>query len=223
MPGWTERLTPSTARTTFASGAPAKLVLLVEVANLQPGRHPAAALATKLGSCPVVVEMAADVVSPSPNGTGAGGGSSEHSGIACAHRSWNRHPDGGWKRLGMLPGISSREPRVEWVRGTAPPAGRPCPGVRGVREHVTNRPRLHDAAAVHDRHPITELGHDPEAVRDRRTVRSNSRTRPVISARICACVDTSRAVVGSSAIRRSGSPASAIAITTRCRIPPLSS
>ena len=35
-----------------------------------------------------------------------------------------------------------------------------------------------------------------------------------------AWVVTSRAVVGSSAIRTSGSPLSAIAIMTRCRIPP---
>ena len=37
---------------------------------------------------------------------------------------------------------------------------------------------------------------------------------------ICACTVTSKAVVGSSAIRMSGSNANAIAIITRCRIPP---
>ncbi|MNT15288.1 hypothetical protein D3C71_1376930 [compost metagenome] len=42
----------------------------------------------------------------------------------------------------------------------------------------------------------------------------------LISPRICACVVTSSAVVGSSAISTSGSRASAIAITTRCRCPP---
>ena len=40
------------------------------------------------------------------------------------------------------------------------------------------------------------------------------------SARICACTVTSSAVVGSSAINRSGSLARAIAIMTRCRWPP---
>ena len=40
------------------------------------------------------------------------------------------------------------------------------------------------------------------------------------SFRICACTVTSSAVVGSSAIRRSGSLASAIAIMTRWRCPP---
>ena len=41
-----------------------------------------------------------------------------------------------------------------------------------------------------------------------------------ISARICACVVTSSAVVGSSAIRRTGSRISAMAIMTRWRWPP---
>ena len=44
-----------------------------------------------------------------------------------------------------------------------------------------------------------------------------------ISSRICAWIVTSRAVVGSSAIRISGSQANAIAIMTRCLIPPESS
>ena len=43
------------------------------------------------------------------------------------------------------------------------------------------------------------------------------------SARICACTVTSSAVVGSSAIRSLGRPASAIAIITRWRCPPESS
>ena len=47
-----------------------------------------------------------------------------------------------------------------------------------------------------------------------------SRQRTLISSRICSWIDTSSAVVGSSAIIRSGSPASASAITTRWRIPP---
>jgi len=42
----------------------------------------------------------------------------------------------------------------------------------------------------------------------------------LIKDRICAWTVTSRAVVGSSAIRRSGSLASAMAIITRCRWPP---
>ena len=43
---------------------------------------------------------------------------------------------------------------------------------------------------------------------------------PRISAKICFCVVTSSAVVGSSAIRMAGSNASAAAIITRCRCPP---
>ena len=41
-----------------------------------------------------------------------------------------------------------------------------------------------------------------------------------ISSRICACTVTSSAVVGSSAIRRSGLLIIAIAIMARCRMPP---
>jgi hypothetical protein len=40
------------------------------------------------------------------------------------------------------------------------------------------------------------------------------------SLRICACTVTSSAVVGSSAMKSSGSLASASAIITRCRCPP---
>ena len=50
-----------------------------------------------------------------------------------------------------------------------------------------------------------------------------SRCSSFRSLRICAWMVTSSAVVGSSAIRRSGSFASAIAIMTRCRWPPDSS
>ena len=44
--------------------------------------------------------------------------------------------------------------------------------------------------------------------------------RRLISAMICACTETSSAVVGSSAMTSSGSAASASAITTRWRMPP---
>jgi len=47
-----------------------------------------------------------------------------------------------------------------------------------------------------------------------------SRCRSRSRSKICACTVTSSAVVGSSAIRMSGRQASAIAIITRCRIPP---
>ncbi len=44
--------------------------------------------------------------------------------------------------------------------------------------------------------------------------------RPLSSAMICAWIETSRAVVGSSAITSRGSAANASAITTRWRMPP---
>ena len=48
----------------------------------------------------------------------------------------------------------------------------------------------------------------------------DSRRRRFTRSRICAWMVTSRAVVGSSAISTLGLQASAIAIITRCRIPP---
>ena len=54
----------------------------------------------------------------------------------------------------------------------------------------------------------------------RRTLIPRSETRSSRRARMRAWVVTSSAVVGSSAISTSGSPLSAIAIMTRCRIPP---
>ena len=47
-----------------------------------------------------------------------------------------------------------------------------------------------------------------------------SRTRPRISVRICAWIDTSSAVVGSSQTISAGLCSSAIAIATRWRMPP---
>ena len=49
---------------------------------------------------------------------------------------------------------------------------------------------------------------------------SRSATSAFSTSRICAWIVTSSAVVGSSAISSFGSQASAIAIITRCRIPP---
>ncbi len=52
------------------------------------------------------------------------------------------------------------------------------------------------------------------------TAALNSSFRRSMRSRICACTVTSSAVVGSSAIRRSGFKASAMAIIARCRMPP---
>jgi hypothetical protein len=54
----------------------------------------------------------------------------------------------------------------------------------------------------------------------KRTAMPTSRCSSLMSERICAWMVTSRAVVGSSAIRRSGWQASAMAIMTRWRMPP---
>ena len=68
---------------------------------------------------------------------------------------------------------------------------------------------------------VGDLAHDAEIVGDEQQRHAEPRLRyPSSSARICACTVTSSAVVGSSAISRSGSLASAMAIITRWRWPP---
>ncbi len=54
----------------------------------------------------------------------------------------------------------------------------------------------------------------------RMTAELSSVRSSLISSRICACTVTSSAVVGSSAISSFGSQINAIAIITRCRMPP---
>ena len=72
---------------------------------------------------------------------------------------------------------------------------------------------------------ITRMSSDSSATTPRSwvimmTAEPNSDCRSEIRSRICACTVTSRAVVGSSAISSSGSLHSAMAIITRCRMPP---
>jgi hypothetical protein len=54
----------------------------------------------------------------------------------------------------------------------------------------------------------------------KRSAMPRSRRSRASRDRICACVTTSSAVVGSSAIRSCGSSAIAMAITARCFMPP---
>ena len=66
-----------------------------------------------------------------------------------------------------------------------------------------------------------DVGDDAEIVRDQQDRRAAvARADRFISSSTCAWIVTSRAVVGSSAIRSFGLQASAIAIITRWRMPP---
>ena len=79
---------------------------------------------------------------------------------------------------------------------------------------------LDDLAGVHDRDPVAHLGDDAEVVGDEDDRGPGLVARLRIRSRICAWIVTSSAVVGSSAMSSSGSQARAIAIITRCAIPP---
>ena len=90
--------------------------------------------------------------------------------------------------------------------------------LRGV-EQRRHRRRLDDAAGIHHGDPVRRLRDDAKIMGDedqRRALAAQSRK----ISRICACVVTSSAVVGSSAMTRSGSQAIAMAIIARWRMPP---
>ena len=100
---------------------------------------------------------------------------------------------------------------------------RPRVGVLRRVEDVVDRPLLDHAPQVHDDHVVGHLGDDAQVVGDEHDRHAAARACSSRSrSRICACVVTSSAVVGSSAISSRGSQDSAIAIIARCRRPPLS-
>ena len=100
-------------------------------------------------------------------------------------------------------------------------AGAWCTGCCGAVEHRAHRPGLDDPPRVHDRDPVAGLGQHAEVVRDQ------DQRQPELLAQVaraaastCACMTTSSAVVGSSAITSDGRQASARAIIIRWRCPP---
>ena len=81
---------------------------------------------------------------------------------------------------------------------------------------------LDQPARVHDVDPIRVTRDRAQIMRVIRTSATPRRwVSSLISSRICAWIVTSRAVVGSSAMISFGLQLSAIAIITRCRMPPL--
>jgi len=113
--------------------------------------------------------------------------------------------------------ISSGLPNLDLWDGRQEASG---VGMRGLLEHARGRACFDDPAAIHDQDVLAHVRHDCKIVGDEQQGRVVSMTRSRRSTRIWACTVTSRAVVGSSAMIRSGSHASASAITTRWRCPP---
>ena len=85
------------------------------------------------------------------------------------------------------------------------------------------RAQLDDLAGVHDRDPVGDLDQQRQVVRDEEDGEAALALELWICCRISRWTTTSSAVVGSSMITSSGSSASAIAMITRCRMPPESS
>ena len=105
-------------------------------------------------------------------------------------------------------------------RSAAPtPAGPTCRGARG-RKHPRAGPYSTPRPAYITRMSSATSATTPRSWVMSMTAESNSACRSRIRSRICACTVTSSAVVGSSAISRSGLYASAMAIIARCRMPP---
>ena len=113
--------------------------------------------------------------------------------------------------------VSSRRRRAPAPRRAAP-ACRDAPARRRCAATVAFLDLL---AVVHHDDAVGHLGDHAHVVRDEDHPHAVSRpAATAISRRICAWTVTSSAVVGSSAISRRGRHDSAIAIITRCRMPP---
>src|SRR6266545_3962258 len=138
---------------------------------------------------------------------------------ANLHRGWNTQPAGGSIRLGTSPAIASGIVRGPRISGKAPT--RPWVyGCFGSAKTSTVLP----VSIVFPAYMIVTWSH-VSARTDRSWLikiieRFSSLRRRSRRSRICAWIITSSAVTGSSAITSFGLHASAIAIITRCRMPP---
>ena len=118
--------------------------------------------------------------------------------------------------------LPARRPARRAARPSARrPAACACRGAAGAAKISATGPCSTISPFCHDADPVGDLAHDAEVVGDEqhRHAELRSAARSAAS-RICAWMVTSSAVVGSSAISRSGSLASAMAIITRWRWPP---
>jgi len=134
---------------------------------------------------------------------------------AAAERAALRQSE---KRRGHPENLRSGAPRPVAARYRADEAFRI--GMQRPFEHLVDGALLDDLAGVHDAHLVGEARDDREIMGDPTSEVCRSRQSFCISNRICPWMVTSSAVVGSSAMIRSGRLMSAIAIATRWRMPP---
>ena len=154
---------------------------------------------------------------------GGGGGSRRQLDSAVAAR---REAAAGRQRCpapAPMPGIGSERGGAGPSRSAAPPAGPACRDARGASKDRVDRRFLDDAAGIHDATRSAFSATTPRSWLISTSAMPVSRRMPASRSRICAWMVASSAVVGSSAISRSGWPASAMAIITRWFMPPESS
>src|SRR5881628_861101 len=138
---------------------------------------------------------------------------------ANRQRGWKRHPVGGLTRSGGDPGIALSFFLGPFTLGNA--SRRPSAyGCEGRSKTLSVVP----SSTISPAYMIT-MRSETSATTEMSCVmiiiaRSSSRCKSRISPKMRSCMITSRAVVGSSAMIRSGLQASAIAIIARCFIPP---
>ena len=152
-------------------------------------------------------------------------GNARNSGISVAAALDRRAGSGGGTRTRRAVGRATAARRRSASgrcagRGAAgTPAGRGCTGGSGGgtrrRRRRARRSDRRTSRCTRSASPATT----PRSWVTSTTARWRSRWTSASTSRIWAWIVTSRAVVGSSAISRSGSLASAIAIITRCRMP----
>ena len=167
------------------------------------------------------LEQAGHLVARARRARGSSGGSTwRWRSRTYGQRGWNEQPPGRLIRLGGRPGIGT----------SSAPRGRSRRGIERSSPHVygcSGAAKIFCAGARSTIRPayMTATSSTVSAITPRSwviitTAVSSSSCSRRISARICACTVTSSAVVGSSAISRRGSLASAIAIIARWRMPP---
>ncbi len=147
---------------------------------------------------------------------------SSHAGVPKSHRGRNEQPAGGLCRSGGEPGIPASSRRAPCSDGNefSSPLVYGWAGSRWIccaLATSTSRPAYMTAmrSASSSNSEMSWVMNRID--RPRRCLSS------MIWARMSRCTTTSSAVVGSSMMTSSGSAASAIAIMTRCRMPPDSS
>src|SRR6266852_1439004 len=161
--------------------------------------------------------------SPVP-ASSSGGSSSRQRSQAYPQRGWNRHPPGHALAAGTCPGMLWSRPRARAGGASSRGTEARSPSVYGWSGRANSSVVLACSTTCPAYSTTTRSARPATSPRSwvmSMTAMPSSACRRSSSSRIWAWIVTSSAVVGSSAISSLGWHTSAIAIITRCRIPPL--